>query len=118
MAELEVGIEYVAVYPVGDVQSSVCAKGKEVMGSDCLCLSSPLQHEELGQDGDGLEEDGEGPEDLGEVEVVVEDEAEDDAGAQQVFDAERVNGRVVCWPAFVLNSKEEGTGGPTGSGSA
>lgn len=63
----------------------------------CLGFACPLEHEELWQDRDRLEENGERPQDLGEVEVVIENEGQYDAGTQQVFNAERVNRGVVCW---------------------
>lgn len=34
-----------AIYPVGDVESSVGTQSKEVMRGDSLCLASPLEHE-------------------------------------------------------------------------
>jgi len=68
------------------------------VGGDGLCLACALEHEELGEDGDGFEEDGEGPEDLGEGEGVVEDESEDEGGAEEEFDFECVDRGVVCWP--------------------
>lgn len=68
------------------------------MGSDRLCLASSLEHEELRKDGNGFEEDGEGPEDFGYFEFVVEDEGEDDAWADEIFNFEGVDCRVVRWP--------------------
>lgn len=54
----------VSVDPVGNVQGTVCAEGEEIVGSDCLGLAGSLQHEELGEDGDGFKPDGESPKDL------------------------------------------------------
>ena len=68
------------------------------MRGDGLRLAGTLEEEQLGKDGDSLEEDGEGPQKLGDREPVVEEECEDHAGADQVFDAERVYRGVVCWP--------------------
>ena len=42
------------------------------MRRDCFRLSGPLEHEELWEDSDRLEEDREGPQDLSESEAVVE----------------------------------------------
>ena len=70
------------------------------MRRDGLGLAGALEEEQLGEDGDGLEEDGEGPQELGEGEPVVEEEGKECAGAQEVFDAERVYRRVVCWPTW------------------
>lgn len=44
------------------------------MRGDRLGLSGPGQHEQLGEDGHALEPDGEGPQDLGGDELVVEDQ--------------------------------------------
>jgi hypothetical protein len=57
-------IEEVTVNPVGDVQSSVRAKRKEIVGCDCFRFTCSLQHEELREDSDRLEPDGECPENL------------------------------------------------------
>lgn len=54
----------VSVDPVRDVQGSVKTQGSEIVGRDGLGLPCPLQHEELGHDGNRLEPNGEGPEDL------------------------------------------------------
>lgn len=62
------------VYPVGDIERAVGTKGGEVVRGYRLGLACPLQHEELREDRDRLEEDGKGPQNLGEVEVVVEHE--------------------------------------------
>lgn len=62
--EVKVALCEISVYPVRNIQRSVCAEGEQVMGGDCFCLSGALQHEQLREDGDGLEPDGEGPEHL------------------------------------------------------
>lgn len=67
------------------------------MRRDRLGFARTLEHEELREDSDGFEEDGERPEDLGGGEGVVEDEGEDGGWAEEVFDAEGVDGRVVGW---------------------
>lgn len=54
----------VPVDPVRDVQATVEAERKEVVGRNRLGFTCPLQHEELGQDSDRLEVDGERPEDF------------------------------------------------------
>ena len=68
------------------------------MGRDRFCFTGALEDEELREDGDGLEEDGEGPEDLCQVVGVVEDDPEEERGAEEVLDAEGVDGRVMRWP--------------------
>ena len=52
----------VPVYPVWDVERAVQAQREEVVRSDGLGLACPAQHEQLRQNGNALEEDGEGPE--------------------------------------------------------
>jgi hypothetical protein len=86
------------VYPVRDVQSTVCAQRGEVVRRDCFCFACALEDEELGEDGNGFEEDGEGPGYFCDGVGVVEEESEDEGGADEVLDTEGVDGRVVCWP--------------------
>ena len=86
------------VYPVRDVQSTVCAKRSEVVCRDCFCFACALEDEELREDGNGFEEDGEGPGYFSDRVGVVEEETEDEGGADEVLDTESVDGRVVCWP--------------------
>ena len=52
------------------------------MAGDGLRLAGLGDHEELGQDGDTLQIDGEGPEDLHYAELMVNDKTKEDAGAQ------------------------------------
>lgn len=65
------------------------------MSRDGLRFTSALKHEQLGKDSNSLEPDRERPKNLGEPESVIENQGENDARAQQVFDAESVNGGVV-----------------------
>ena len=67
--------------PIGDVERAVRAERGEVVRGDRLGLAGALEHEELGEDRDGLEEDRERPEDLGDREAVVEEQREDCARA-------------------------------------
>lgn len=93
--DLVSGLGEVAVDPVGNVEGAVAAEGEEVVGGDGLGLAGALQHEELGQDRDGLEPDGEGPEDLEEAVVVGEEQGHDGGAAEEVLDAERVEVGIV-----------------------
>ena len=88
----------VPVYPVRDVQSTVCAQRSEVMGRDCFCFACALEDEELREDGNGFEEDGEGPGYLRDGVGVVKDKSEDQGRCDEVFDTEGVDRRVVRWP--------------------
>jgi len=54
----------VSVDPVEDVEPPVGAKGEQVVAGDGLRLPRFADHEELGQDGHGLQVDGERPQDL------------------------------------------------------
>lgn len=68
------------------------------MRGDGLGLAGTLEHEELGEDGDGLEEDGKGPEDFANREFVVEVQAEEEARSDEVLDFERIDGGIVSLP--------------------
>jgi len=96
----------ISVNPIRDVECPIQAQGSEIMCRNRLRLSSALEHEQLWEDCDGLKPDGEGPEDLGEVELVVEYEGEDKAGCEEIFDFEGVNGRVMRWSVFELHEIE------------
>lgn len=50
-----------------------------------------------------LQEDGKRPHNFTELEVVIEDETENYRGANEVFDTEGVNGRVICWSKLDLH---------------
>ena len=62
--QVEEALEVVAVDPVQDVQGTVWTQGKEIMRRDGLGLSGLADHKQLGQDGNGLQVDGECPQDL------------------------------------------------------
>jgi len=64
----------VSVDPVEDVEATVGAESKQVVAGDALSLSSFGHHEELGQNGHALQVDGEGPEDLHDAELMVENQ--------------------------------------------
>lgn len=69
---VEDALGVVAPHPVADVECAVEAEEKEVVGGDGLCLARLGDHEQLRHDGHRLQEDGEGPQDLGsEIEQVV-----------------------------------------------
>ena len=67
------------------------------MRCDGFRLSCPLEQEQLWEDGNRLEEDGEGPQNFRDPELVVEEETKDHAGPNEVFDFERIDGGVVGW---------------------
>lgn len=92
---LVLGLGKVAVDPVGDVQRAVASEGEEIMGRDGLSLARALQHEQLRENGHGLEPDGEGPQDLGRRVLVGEDERESGRSAEEVLHAEGIDVEVV-----------------------
>ena len=81
------------------------------MGGNGLGLACPLEHEELGKNGDGLEVDAECPEDLTEgaasLVVVVEDEGKDESGAHEVFETDGVDGGIMGGPELDLHEVED-----------
>jgi hypothetical protein len=76
------------------------------MRRDSFCLARTLEHEELGENSNRLQPDRERPKDLRDPEFVVEDEREDDAGTEEVFDAEGIDRGVVRWPVGVPDSQK------------
>jgi len=94
----------ISVNPVGDIERPVCSECGEIMRRDGLRLACALEHEKLREDSNSLQPDGERPENLGEPEAVVENEREDDAWREEVFDAEGVNGGIMG--GFVLELHE------------
>lgn len=74
--DLVVGLGEVAVQPVWEVETSVYTESEEVVRRDGLGLSSALEHEELRENGDGLEPDGESPKDLGDGVLVGEKQSQ------------------------------------------
>lgn len=64
----------VTPHPVGDVQGSVEAEEEQVVGGDGFRLARLGDHEELRHYGHRLQENGEGPQDLGGMSVKGTDE--------------------------------------------
>ena len=83
-------LEVVSVDPVEDVEATVGAESEEIVAGDGLSLAGLADHEELGEDSDALQVDGEGPEDLHDTELVVEDQSQEDAGSEQELHSEGV----------------------------
>ena len=80
----------VAIDPVQDVERAIGAQCKQVVAGDRLRLACLGHHEELGKDGDGLEVDGEGPEDFHRGERLVEDQGKDGHGAEEELNSKAV----------------------------
>ena len=83
-------LEVVAVDPVEDVERAIGAESEQVVGGDSLGFSGLGDHEELGEDSDTLEIDREGPENLHDTELVVEDKGEDNDWSEEEFNTESV----------------------------
>ncbi len=77
------------------------------MRRDGIGLAGTLQHEELGEDGDGFEPDGEGPQHLGELVAVGEEDGEDGAAAEEVLDFKGVNVGVVRGLVVVEHEEDD-----------
>lgn len=88
--QVEKSLEVVSVGPVKDVQSPVGAEGKKVMRCDRFGLSGLADHEQLGQDGDRLQVDGKGPQDLHDVEGMIDDQRNEGRRNQEEFYSECV----------------------------
>ena len=76
-------LEVVSVDPVEDVEPPVGAEREQVVRGDGLGLPGLGHHEELRQDGHGLQVDGERPQHLHHAELVVQDQGEQQGGQQQ-----------------------------------
>lgn len=81
--------------PIQNVKCSVTAETEDVMGGDILDLSGFLEEIKLWQNGNGLEKDGESPENLKSGEAEMEDKGEDSGAGDEVLDTERVVDLVV-----------------------
>ena len=66
------------------------------MRRDRLCFSGPLKHEKLRENRHRFQKDRERPKDFYKRELVVEEQGQDQARADEVLDAEGINGRVMC----------------------
>ena len=84
------GLGVVAVDPVENVEAAVGAKCKEVVAGDALSLPGFGHHEQLGQDRDGLQVDGERPEDFHHGELMVEHQTKKQRGTDEKFDPKGV----------------------------
>ena len=73
----------VSVDPIENVEATVRTESKQVVAGDAFGLPGFWHHKKLGQDCHALKVDGEGPEDLHDGELVVEDESQEGAGDQQ-----------------------------------
>jgi len=72
----------VSVDPIENVEATVGAESEEIVTGDALSLASFRNHEELRQDSHALQIDGEGPEDLHDTELMVEDQRQEEGRAE------------------------------------
>merc|ERR1719278_737115 len=101
----------VAVDPVEDVEAAVGAESKEIVARDRLRLARLADHEELGEDGDALQVDGEGPEDLHHTELVVEDDSQEGGRGQEELHPEGVVVAIIGGFEFEIHQID----GPSGA---
>lgn len=102
----------ISVQPIWDVQRPVDAEREQIVRCDGIGLAGPLQHEELGENGDRFEPDGEGPKHLGELVAVGEEDGEDGTAAEEVLDFEGVDVGVVRGLVVVEHEEDDvGLGG-------
>ena len=80
----------VAVDPVEDVEAPIQGNRIDVEHDVGLGLPGLDDHHELGDEGHGLQVDGECPQNLHDTELVVDGQGQDQAGDDQKLDAERV----------------------------
>lgn len=90
------GLRHPAVEPVDDVQSAVGSQQKHIVSREVVDVAGALEQHELREDGDGLEQDREGPGRLHRAAPVRgQREREQRGGSDEERDAEGVVGRVV-----------------------
>lgn len=92
---MRAAVHHTPIYPVGDVECPVETECGKIVRRDRFRFASPLEQEQLWENGDGLEIYGKGPHNLHHSETVIEYEGKRETGSKQVLDLERVDGRVV-----------------------
>eukprot|EP00670_Eutreptiella_braarudii_P005585 CAMPEP_0174285814 /NCGR_PEP_ID=MMETSP0809-20121228/9737_1 /TAXON_ID=73025 ORGANISM="Eutreptiella gymnastica-like, Strain CCMP1594" /NCGR_SAMPLE_ID=MMETSP0809 /ASSEMBLY_ACC=CAM_ASM_000658 /LENGTH=113 /DNA_ID=CAMNT_0015381685 /DNA_START=707 /DNA_END=1048 /DNA_ORIENTATION=- len=81
----------ISVNPIQDVKETVAPKSKQVVARQHFGTPSPLQQEQLGQNGCSLQPLAEGPQHFNQVEpVAVEDQSKDSTRHDEVPDTEGV----------------------------
>ena len=91
------------VYPVGEVKSPVHAQRSQVVRRDRLCFPCTLEHEQLREDSDCLQPDRKWPGNFRKGELVVEEQGKEQAGSEDIFDFEGVNGWIMRWSETLLD---------------
>ena len=82
---INVAFSVIPVHPVHDVQRLIKPKCEQIMSGYIFSLASLGHHEELREDGNCFEVDGEGPQYLKSLELVIEKQREDGARDQNEF---------------------------------
>jgi len=88
--QVEKALEIVSVGPVEDVESPVGPEGEKVVRGDRFGLSSLADHEQLGQNGDGLQVNGKGPQYFHDVERMINHQRNQRRGNQEKLYSESV----------------------------
>jgi len=109
--QVEEPLEVISVTPVEDVERPVCPEGEKVMGGDGFGLSGLANHEQLGEDGDGLQVDGKGPQNLHNVERMINDQRNKGRGNEQELYSECVMIAVVGCLEFEQHEINGSVGG-------
>mmetsp|Transcript_26757 Transcript_26757/g.47647 ORF Transcript_26757/g.47647 Transcript_26757/m.47647 type:complete len:211 (+) Transcript_26757:238-870(+) len=91
-----------AVDPVEDVEATVHAEEEDIVTGHVVDVARPLQEDQLRQDGHSLEVDGEGPQQLHDGELVVDEEREDGARHDEEEDAKGVLLTVIRRPHHLV----------------
>lgn len=94
-----------APVPVNNVQSSVSSLEKQVVAGDGLGLASLGDHLQLRHDGHRFEVDRKSPQELGDVEIVVDEEGHADGWDENELDSEFVAFFVVSRAEFRIDEE-------------
>ncbi len=98
-------------YPVREAKRAICAESNEIVRRDGFGFACPLEEDQLRENGDRLEDFGESPEELQDgVSMGAEKgpESEKDRDSNEVFNAECVDGRIICRPDCTRARGKEG----------
>jgi len=93
----------VSVDPVEDVEATVGPESKQIVTGDAFCLASFGHHEELGQDCHALQVDREGPEDLHDTKLMVENQGEEKSRSKQKLNSKGIVITIVCCLKFHIH---------------
>ena len=86
----------ISVNPVEDVEATIGSKSKEIIDIDHVNDTSVVDNVELRNDGNTLEVDGEGPENLHDTQLVIDQGSQSKSWDDQKINIEAVSFGIIC----------------------